>query len=601
MALSAGAPLALVAATAAIGAGAAPALQGIVTLALCNLIIVLGLQVFIGNSGIYSFGQLGFAMAGGYLAALLTVPATFSSFQTPGLPPLLAEAQLAPVPATLAAAAGCVFLALVVGVPLMRTSTVAIPISTFAFLIVAYNVVANWDRVTGGSGGLVNIPRTTTTSSAGVWAALAIVLVLGYKWSASGYRLQATREDRSAARSLGIGLMRERMVAYSLSAALCGVGGALAAQQSGVMTPETFYFAATVSTLTMLVVGSVRSVLGAVVGTLAVSAISEVLRVFEEGHSVLGLPTIGETPGLAASGLGLILLATVILLPDGLTAGREAGEIDGTKRWMKAPGRARSRNEEAPPRRPGIDGDGVLVADEIAVAFGGLQVLDGVSLTLPRGRALGLIGPNGAGKTTLVNVISGFVAADRGTVVLDDADVSGLPPERLARAGLARTFQAALPFSQLSCAEGVAVGAMGVGLGRREAVNEARALLGRLGLDAEAERPGGSLPTGRRKLLGIARALATRPKYLVLDEPAAGLNESEAAELVAALQGVIGDLGCGLLLIEHDMNVVMGLCSEVQVIDEGRTVASGTPAEVRSAPEVIECYLGSAFAAVADA
>ena len=165
----------------------------------------------------------------------------------------------------------------------MRTSTLAIPISTFAFLIVVYNVVANWDRVTGGSGGLVSIPTTTSVESAGLWAAAAVVVALAFKWSASGYRLQATREDEVAARSIGIRVMKERLIAFALSGALCGVGGALAVHQSGVLNPTTFYFGATVTTLTMLVVGGVRSVFGAVVGAIAVATVNEVLRGFEDG------------------------------------------------------------------------------------------------------------------------------------------------------------------------------------------------------------------------------------------------------------------------------------------------------------------------------
>jgi len=606
VAVSAAAPLALVGLTVAIGASGSPSLQGTVAIALCNLIIVLGLQVFIGNSGVYSFGQLGFAMAGGYLAALLTVPASFSAFQTPGLPALLSEAQLDPLAATLIAVAGSVLLALLVGLPLMRTSTLAIPISTFAFLIVAYNVLANWDAVTGGSGGLVAIPTSTSVTSAGLWAGMAVLAALAFKWSASGYRLQATREDEAAARSLGVRLMGERMVGFVLSAALCGLGGALAAQQSGVLTPNAFYFAATVTTLTMLVVGGVRSVLGATVGALAITVVVETLRGFEEGHRVFGLPSLGETPGLAAIGLGVILLAVMIGRPSGLTGGREAGELLRRRREScSSSARGHGVRLTSIPREGAHLDRGTkrqeLVADGVSLAFGGLQVLRDVSLVLRPGERLGLIGPNGAGKTTLVNVISGFQRADAGSVYLGGGNVSGHSPARLARAGLVRSFQAALPFEQLSCLESVAVGAMGTGAGRRRAVGEARAVLTRLGLlELSAERAG-SLPAGSQRLLGIARALATRPRYLLLDEPAAGLNDQEGAELVEALRDVVADFDCGLLLIEHDINLVTELCTRVQVLDQGRTVALGSPEAVQRDPAVIESYLGSGYPAVAGA
>jgi branched-chain amino acid transport system permease protein len=595
-------PLVLVALTAAIGASGTPAFEGTVTLILCNLIVVLGLQVFIGNSGVYSFGQLGFAASGAYVAALLTLPAAFTALQTPELPKLIADAQLSPLASTLIAALACGLLAGAVGWPLMRTSTLAIPISTFAFLIVAYNVLANWDAVTGGSSGLVSIPTTTSIESAGLWAGAAIVVALSFKWSASGYRLQASREDEVAARSIGISLMRERLIAFTISGMLCGVGGALAVHESGVLSPTTFYFAASVTTITMLVVGGSRSVLGAVVGTIAVATINELLRNFEEGASVFGLISIGETPGLAAIGLGLILLVTMVALPGGLTRGREAGEIEPIRRRLRsrAPSPAVAATDGAG-RHSARGSAGSLRAEGISLGFSGLQVLRGIELELPPGEALGLIGPNGAGKTTLVNVLSGFQEPDSGSVFLDGLDVTGLSPARLVRAGLGRTFQAGLPFAGLTVMESVAVGAMGVGAGHRRALDIAADVLERLGLSEQAQSPAGLQPPGSQRLLGIARALATEPRYLLLDEPAAGLDDEECRELVGILREVIQDFGCAILLIEHDMNVVMDLCSQVQVLDDGETVVVGTPEEVQAHPAVVEAYLGTSYAAGAHA
>jgi branched-chain amino acid transport system permease protein len=595
-------PLVLVALTAAIGASGTPAFEGTVTLILCNLIVVLGLQVFIGNSGVYSFGQLGFAACGAYVAALLTLPAAFTALQTPELPKLIADAQLSPLAATLIAALACGLLAGAVGWPLMRTSTLAIPISTFAFLIVAYNVLANWDAVTGGSSGLVSIPTTTSIESAGLWAGAAIVVALSFKWSAGGYRLQASREDEVAARSIGIGLMRERLIAFTISGMLCGIGGALAVHESGVLSPTTFYFAASVTTITMLVVGGSRSVLGAVIGTLAVATVNELLRNFEEGASAFGLISIGETPGLAAIGLGLILLVTMVALPGGLTRGREAGEIEPIRRRLRsrAPSPTVAATDGAG-RHSARGSAGSLRAEGVSLAFSGLQVLRGVELALAPGEALGLIGPNGAGKTTLVNVLSGFQKPDSGSVFLDGLDVTGLSPPRLVRAGLGRTFQAGLPFAGLTVMESVAVGAMGVGVGRRRGVEIAADVLERLGLSEQAQSPAGLQPPGSQRLLGIARALATGPRYLLLDEPAAGLDDEESRELVAILREAIEDFGCAILLIEHDMNVVMDLCAKVQVLDDGKTVVVGTPEEVQAHPAVVEAYLGTSYAAGAHA
>jgi branched-chain amino acid transport system permease protein len=597
-------PLLLIAITALFGANGTPSFQDTVTTILCNLIIVIGLQVFVGNSGVYSFGQLGFATAGAYIAAFLTLPAAFVLLQTPGLPHFIADAHLGALPATLIAAAISGLLAIVVGLPLMRTSTLAIPISTFAFLLVVYNVVANWDRVTGGSSGLVSIPTTTSVESAALWAGAAVILALAYKWSASGYRLQATREDEVAARSIGVGVMRERLIAFGLSGVLCGIGGALAVHQSGVLNPATFYFGATVTTMTMLVVGGARSVFGAVIGAIAIAAVNELLRGVENSASLFGAVSIGEAPGLAAIGLGLILLATMIAMPNGLSGGREAGELSWLQRLGLSAPAPPPRSGEATDHKPEIDRpakDGALRAEDISLAFAGLRVLKNVDLTLGPGEALGLIGPNGAGKTTLVNVLSGFQAPDSGTVSLDGVEVTGRSPTRLAHDGLGRTFQAALPFPDLSGLESVAVGAMGMGVSRRRAVAIAADVLGRLNLLEQARLPAGALPPGSQRLLGIARALAIGPRYLLLDEPAAGLNEAECEELVAILRDVLSDFGCGILLIEHDMNIVMPLCSRVQVLDDGTTIRIGTPQEVQADPAVVESYLGNSFLATVDA
>jgi branched-chain amino acid transport system permease protein len=597
-------PLLLIAIAALLGANGTPSFQDTVTTILCNLIIVIGLQVFVGNSGVYSFGQLGFATAGAYIAAFLTLPAAIALLQTPGLPHFIADAHLGALPSTLIAAAISGLLAIVVGLPLMRTSTLAIPISTFAFLLVVYDIVANWDRVTGGSSGLVSIPSTTSVESAALWAGAAVVLALAYKWSASGYRLQATREDEVAARSIGIGLMRERLIAFGISGVLCGIGGALAVHQSGVLSPVTFYFGATVTTLTMLVVGGARSVFGAVIGAIAIATVNELLRGVENGASLFGAISIGEAPGLAAIGLGLILLATMIAMPNGLSGGREAGELPWLQRLgLSAPPPA-PRSEETAAGEAAIDrpaSGGGLRAEGISLAFAGLRVLKDVDLALAPGEALGLIGPNGAGKTTLVNVLSGFQAPDSGTVSLDGVDVTRRSPNRLAHDGLGRTFQAALPFPDLSGLESVAVGAMGMGVSKRRAVAVAADVLGRLDLLEQATQPAGALPPGSQRLLGVARALAIGPRYLLLDEPAAGLNEAECEQLVAILRNVLSDFGCGILLIEHDMNIVMPLCSRVQVLDDGMTIRVGTPQEVQGDPAVVESYLGSSFLAAVDA
>ena len=241
----------------------------------------------------------------------------------------------------------------------------------------------------------------------------------------------------------------------------------------------------------------------------------------------------------------------------------------------------------------GAAGRKVLRTENVCVNFEGLRALDGVDLVLQQGEILGLIGPNGAGKTTLVNVISGFQRAVQGSVSIGSTELSALPPHRIARAGVARSFQGGRPFRELTAAESVEVAALGVGRSRSDAKAVATDLLARLSLADRAHERAGSLSFGDERKLGVVRALATDPAFLLLDEPAAGLNEHEADELVSAVRKIRDDFSCGVLLIEHDMRVVMGLCERVQVLDHGRTISTGTPDEVRQDSLVIEAYLGT--------
>jgi branched-chain amino acid transport system ATP-binding protein len=205
-----------------------------------------------------------------------------------------------------------------------------------------------------------------------------------------------------------------------------------------------------------------------------------------------------------------------------------------------------------------------------------------------------LIGPNGAGKTTMVNVITGFQRPTAGTVLLGEVTVTSLRPHQVARAGVARSFQGGRPFAEFTAAESIEVAGLGVGHSRSKARARASELLERIGLAHRAHERAGSLPFGEERKLGVVRALATDPKFLLLDEPAAGLNEREADELMVAIRGIRDDFGCGVLVIEHDMRVVMGLCERIHVLDYGRTISVGTPDVVRRDASVIAAYLGTA-------
>jgi branched-chain amino acid transport system ATP-binding protein len=225
--------------------------------------------------------------------------------------------------------------------------------------------------------------------------------------------------------------------------------------------------------------------------------------------------------------------------------------------------------------------------------FVGLRALDHVSLTLDQGEILGLIGPNGSGKTTLINVVSGLLPATAGRVLVDGAAVSGRPAHRVARAGVARTFQSVRLFRGLSVRENVEVAALGMGASKVEARRRADELIGEFGLRRWADALAGTLPYGRERSVELARALATGARFLLLDEPAAGLDEAEGDALLALLAGLPSTRGCGVLVIDHDMRLIMRLCRRLHVLAHGQTIAQGTPEEVRRNPAVIEAYLGS--------
>ena len=239
-------------------------------------------------------------------------------------------------------------------------------------------------------------------------------------------------------------------------------------------------------------------------------------------------------------------------------------------------------------RRPGE----TLRASSVSRAFEGVRALQEVTLELHRHEVVGLIGPNGAGKTTLVNVMSGFDVPTAGKVELDDEDVTRWPPARRGRAGLARTFQHSRSFRGLSVRENVEVAALGVGERARAARERADRLLELLGLAGRAEVPAKTLPHGDERKLGVARALATEPRYVLLDEPAAGLTEADVPEFAQVLRSIRDDHAAGLLLIDHNMALVMAVCDRIHVLDQGRTLAAGTPAEIRDNLDVAAAYLG---------
>lgn len=233
-----------------------------------------------------------------------------------------------------------------------------------------------------------------------------------------------------------------------------------------------------------------------------------------------------------------------------------------------------------------------LIVNDVTKRFAGLAALQNVSMSLEKGEILGLIGPNGSGKTTLINVITGLLPSDGGQIMVGQIDITNKPSYQVAHTGISRTFQTIRLFRELTVLENVEVAALGVGFSRRQAHEEAVQALAELGISRWGDSWAGELPYGLERRVEVTRALAMKPKFLLLDEPAAGLNEEESNQLMEILRPIPEKKNLGMLIVEHDMRLIMRLCHRLHVLNYGKTIGEGSPDEVRKIPAVVQAYLG---------
>jgi len=324
------APVALVAAVALCAAIAPPATQRIVTDSLLKLIVVVGAYIFIGNSGVLSFGHVGFMAIGAYTSAWLTIPPMTKKVLLPALPPLLMDAHLDPFSATVIAGLAAALVAFLAGLPLMRLSGIAASIGTFAILAITQATFSNWTSMTGGQGSLFGLPASTNLFVAASWSLAAITGAWLYQRSRFGFRLRSSSQDQAAAEAHGVDVTRERLLAFVISAFFVGAAGALHAHFLGVVSANQYFLDLTFITLAMLVVGGIASLSGAVCGVVVVSGLAELLRRFEGGFELAG-SAVPALPGLREVGLASLMLLILVFRPRGVTGGREA-------RWPFGPG-----------------------------------------------------------------------------------------------------------------------------------------------------------------------------------------------------------------------------------------------------------------------
>ena len=495
--------------------------------------------------------------------------------------------------------------ALVIAYPTLRLRGPFFSLASIAFLEVARLLVNHEEAWTKGAGGL-NVPlqiglkwmifREKWAYLLVAFGFLLVVLAIcrAIRHSRFGYYLIAVREREDAARAIGINPVKVKIAAAVISAALTSLVGSFHGMYLTFIEPSSaFSLELSIQIAMFALIGGLGTVAGPVLGAVVVLPIAELARGW---LSAFGNGTHGFV-------YGIVLVAVVLFFPRGLV-----GQLGGrVTKWIdKLPNFARPRRIEAvaPPAALGASasvGQPILKAENLEKRFGGLRATDKVSLTLHEGEILGVIGPNGAGKTTVFNQLSGFLRPDEGTVTIRDAAghwSAPRNPEGFARAGVGRTFQIVQPFAGLTVLENLLLGAFMRTKGRDEAEALARSVAELTELTPLLDSEARSLTVGGMKRLEIARALATSPRVLLLDEVLAGLNPADVARAIVMIRR-IRDAGVSVLMIEHLMQATMALSDRIVVIHLGKVLKEGLPAEVANDVEVIQAYLGKGYTHVA--
>lgn len=563
-------------------------------------IVVVGLNILVGFAGLVSLGQAALVGLGAHVAALLALRA--------GFPFLVCMLFAVLIPAIAGA---------MLAFPTVRVRNLYLTVITIAFGLVFANVLRDWVSVTGGASGLSGIPRPTilgqrlmaTRAASFNYYYVILGCLFGALWlqyalvrSRFGRAMRATAESENASRALGINVTATRTLAFSIAAGFAGLGGGLFANLALFVNYESFTFNNSIELLLMTILGGSGTLAGPLVGSGLLFIASQALQALGEWQSF---------------GYGLLLALVLFMMPDGVV-----GSLARFGRWALAHGRVGERRTGAWPhffagpdftaRNAEAPGQATLITTGLGLRFGGLAAVNDVTMEVGSGTVHALIGPNGAGKSSLLNIISGFYRASSGSVTLFGEALGDRAPHQLARIGVTRSFQNTELFGRMTVLENVLVGChvcYRAGLlatvlrlprfGREERAmqEQARLLLDFVGLGEFAAEEARNLPFGHQRRLEIARALALRPRLLLLDEPAAGLTHGEIEDLIGLVR-FLAERGMTIILVEHHVEMIMAVSDRVTVLDHGEVIAAGTPGEVQADPRVLEAYFGRGSLAV---
>ena len=577
--------------------------QRILNLIAINAILALSLNLIYGITGMFSLGHAGFMAIGAYVSALLVLsPAQKNSMWIlEDIYPFLLNVNAPFIVSIILGGLVAAFFGLLVALPVLRLGGDYLGIATLGFAEIIRILITNAARLTNGPLGLKGIPAYTTLFMS--WGCLGVVLLCTVCMLRSNFGgvLRAVRDDEIAAKMMGINTFKIKVIAFTLGCFGGGLGGALMGNLITTIDPRMFMITQTYNILMIIVVGGLGSVTGSIIGSVLVTTMLEWLR-FVENPITIGSINIPGIPGMRMVIFSLLLIIVIIFRREGIMGMREfSWNIFFPKARKKAGKSEREKSEK------------ILELENITLKFGGLSAIESLSFEIKRGQIVGLIGPNGAGKTSAFNVISGFYKPTSGSIKFLGKSIGGLSPDEVCKAGMSRTFQNIRLFGHETVLQNVMIGSrvrqkyswwmtlapfIFTDVLREDGEVKAQALelLSQLGLEEFAEEQASSLPYGAQRRLEIARALATKPEFLLLDEPAAGMNPQESEELMNFIRRLRDEFDLTILLIEHDMKVVMNVCDYIHVLDQGVHIAQGTPAEIKANSRVIEAYLGKGAA-----